>query len=193
MKKLIILSLILLFSCGKESSVNEKHHPRDWDYDWKGDYDYSNYPGWLDKGQWPVLNEYWTLYNSYSFYYTRYNCASFVFQFCSYQTVGQGGKEFFNVFSKISSENRHPYGNTFGKVIGGLQLLFTPVGATAAATYVDIGVAENGLTYWLYQSADGLTKFGINPAYPIWANPVFQEETINGTKVGYYLSHWLYW
>ena len=54
----------------------------------------------MNTGQWPVLNEYWTSYQRYSFsIILGIIVRVFVFSiFVSYQTVGQGGKEFFNVF-----------------------------------------------------------------------------------------------
>ena len=78
----------------------------------------------------------------------------------------------------------------------GFQLLFTPVGAHSRSKIMwDVWICRKwDLPTGYIKVQMVLTRFGINPAYPIWANPVFQEETTpDGSKVGYYLSHWLYW
>ena len=196
MKKIIILLLFVLISCGKSSSVHNPG-PKDWSYgnNFHKYQEYNNYNGFYTNiignplGRWG-LHDYWKNYSQVAFYFMRYECWA---GFCNRSTVGQDGKEFFNIYSKVLENSTHPFLKITGGINGGFINLFKPYPSTLVPK---VGYAENGLAYWvLFTETDAeIHRIGINPSYPIWANPVMEEwvNKYSGKTTGYYLNYWLF-
>jgi len=201
MKKWAAIFLILLVSCGKDSSQHHDPGPRDWDYGnnfhkYKGYNSYNDFYTRIFSNpleNWGV-HTYWNQYKRVAFYYKRYGCTSgFFYYWCSSADTNQYGKDYFNLYSRVKEvASSHPFLNS-GGMHKGFRDLLTPYEAFAPK----VGYAENGLAYWLLvsETEEEVHRIGINPAYPIWANPVMEEwyNKYSKTTTGYYLNYWLYY
>jgi len=240
MKKIIILLLLVLISCGKESSVNDPYYRDSYVPHTPWNPQLPNYEGFVPTEGWkvgypsqydPLLNwydltyfnsfrssilngaiknwythSYWDPFPKIYFFYVRYNCTNmnmgldwflnWTVQQCNYETVNEDGKNYYNMYAQTSSLYKHPFGNGYDSIDSGFINLFTKY---TGSILPSAGYSYNGLKYWLIPY-DKDTTYGINPSYPVWANPVFTQinhglDPVSGFAhiSGYYLSHWIYY